>query len=134
MNGDGWYDGQDAVTVNMIANGMLTREQVGDAAYKAADCNHDGVIDEKDVEILNRAGVLLASIDQSKSNEELVETSAVYGEYLCLIDQNELPSEEPSDGPIEEPTNPAEESNLWNIVITFITNIIKYVFSVIKLW
>ena len=134
VNGDGWYDGQDAVTVNMIANGMLTREQVGDAAYKAADCNHDGVIDEKDVEILNRAGVLLASIDQSKSNEEFVETSAVYGEYLCLIDQNEIPSEEPSDEPIEEPTNPAEESNLWNIVITFITNIIKYVFSVIKLW
>lgn len=134
VNGDGWYDGQDAVTVNMIANGMLTREQVGDAAYKAADCNHDGVIDEKDVEILNRAGVLLASIDQSKSNEELVETSAAYGEYLCLIDQNEIPSEEPSDEPIEEPTNPAEESNLWNIVITFITNIIKYVFSVIKLW
>lgn len=134
VNGDGWYDGQDAVTVNMIANGMLTREQVGDAAYKAADCNHDGVIDEKDVEILNRAGVLLASIDQSKSNEELVETSAAYGEYLCLIDQNEIPSQEPSDEPIEEPTNPAEESNLWNIVITFITNIIKYVFSVIKLW
>lgn len=134
VNGDGWYDGQDAVTVNMIANGMLTREQVGDAAYKAADCNHDGVIDEKDVEILNRAGVLLASIDQSKSNEELVETSAAYGEYLCLIDQNEIPSQEPSDEPIEEPTNPAEESNLWNIVITFITNIIKYVFSGIKLW
>lgn len=134
VNGDGWYDGQDAVTVNMIANGMLTREQVGDAAYKAADCNHDGVIDEKDVEILNRAGVLLASIDQSKSNEELVETSAAYGEYLCLIDQNEIPSQEPSDEPIVEPTNPAEESNLWNIVITFITNIIKYVFSGIKLW
>lgn len=134
VNGDGWYDGQDAVTVNMIANGMLTREQVGDAAYKAADCNHDGVIDEKDVEILNRAGVLLASIDQSKSNEELVETSAAYGEYLCLIDQNEIPSQEPLDEPIEEPTNPAEESNLWNIVITFITNIIKYVFSGIKLW
>ena len=59
VNGDGWYDGQDAVTVSMIAGGMLTREQVGEAVWMASDCNHDGVIDQADVEILNQAGVLL---------------------------------------------------------------------------
>lgn len=66
VNGDGWYDGQDAVLVNMIANGMLTREQVGEAVWMAADCNHDGVIDQDDVDLLNRAGLLLSKVDQTK--------------------------------------------------------------------
>ena len=66
VNGDGWYDGQDAVLVNMIANGMLTREQVGEAVWMAADCNHDGVIDQGDVDLLNRAGLLLSKVDQTK--------------------------------------------------------------------
>ena len=71
VNGDGWYDGQDAVIVNMFANGMLTREQVGEAVWMAADCNHDGVIDQLDVELLNRAGLLLSKIDQNKLTKEL---------------------------------------------------------------
>lgn len=143
VNGDGWYDGRDAVTVNLIASGMLSREQVGDAAYKAADCNHDGVIDEKDVEILNRAGILLADIDQSKGKDELLETSAAYGEYLCLIDQADIPTDEPTEEPAAEPTEepaenpteePAKESSVWNIVITFIMDIIKRIFSFVKIW
>ena len=70
VNGDGWYDGQDAVIVNMLANGMLTREQVGEAVWMAADCNRDGVINQLDVELLNRAGLLLSKIDQTKSTKE----------------------------------------------------------------
>lgn len=93
VNGDGWYDGQDAVTVSMIASGMLTREQVGEAAWIAADCNHDGIIDQADVELLNRAGVLLSKVDQTKSNEELIETSSEYVEYLNLIDQKSAETE-----------------------------------------
>ena len=88
VNGDGWYDGTDAITVSMIANGMLSREQVGEAVWMAADCNHDGVINQADVDLLNQAGVLLANVDQTKSPEELLETSAEYNEYLNLIDQS----------------------------------------------
>ena len=98
VNGDGWYDGTDAITVSMIANGMLSREQVGEAVWMAADCNHDGVINQADVDLLNQAGVLLARIDQTKSSEELLETSAEYNEYLNLIGQNaEIAGDNPED-------------------------------------
>ena len=99
-NGDSVYDGMDAVTVSMIAAGMLTREQVGEAVYMAADCNHDGAIDELDVELLEEAGLLLASIDQSKSGEEL-QTDSVYVEYLNLIEQN----------PANDETNSEKQDN-----------------------
>ena len=87
VDGDGWYDGQDAITVSCLANGMLTREQVGEAVWMAADCNHDGVIDQLDVDLLNQAGVLLSNVDQTKPTEELLETSAEYNKYIDLIDQ-----------------------------------------------
>ena len=112
VNGDGWYDGTDAITVSMIANGMLSREQVGEAVWMAADCNHDGVINQADVDLLNQAGVLLANVDQTKSPEELLETSAEYNEYLNLIDQSvtveekkqktEMPDSSPSNSGLNE--------------------------------
>ena len=113
LTGDSWYDGQDAIIVNCIANGLLTKEDVGEAVYMAADCNHDGVIDNLDVDILQQAGVLLANVDQSKSEEKLLETNSAYVEYLNLIDQNpteESPIEEvtdvaPTDEPIDESFN-----------------------------
>ena len=104
VNGDGWYDGRDAVTVSMITNGMLTREQVGEAVWMAADCNHDGKIDQADVDLLNQAGLLLSSVDQTKPTEELLETSSEYNEYLNLIDQSvEVKSDEPENDETEVP-------------------------------
>ncbi len=93
VTGDGWYDGQDALLTRLIANGMLSEKDIGSAAYAASDCNHDGVTDGADAEILEQAGVLLCQVDQSKSSEELLETSSVYGEYVSLVEQN-APSEE----------------------------------------
>ena len=104
INGDGWYDGTDSVIVNCLANGMLTEDALTQAENMAADCNHDGVVDELDVSILNEAGVLATQIDQTKSPDELLDTSSAYNEYLGLIDQsfvetastvNELESESP---------------------------------------
>ena len=65
VDGDGQYNGTDAVIVNCVANGMLTKEQVGEAEYMAADCNHDNVIDENDVDILIDAGLLLTDVKQT---------------------------------------------------------------------
>ena len=87
VNGDGWYDGQDAILVNCLANGIISKSYIGKAAFIAADCNHDGTIDSLDVDILQQAGILLANVDQSKTAEELIVTSAEYVEYLNLIDQ-----------------------------------------------
>lgn len=90
VNGDSWYDGQDAVLVSCLTNGMLTENMVDTAVYMAADCNHDGVIDETDTALLNEAGTLLASVDQTKPIEVLLETSSEYVEYLALIDQSPM--------------------------------------------
>ncbi len=65
VNGDGRYDGEDAVIVNCIVNGMLSKEQIGEAEYMAADCNHDDVTDENDVDMLIDAGLLLENIRQT---------------------------------------------------------------------
>ena len=127
VNGDGVYDGMDAMIVNCIANGMLTKEQVGEAVYMAADCNHDGVIDNLDVDILQQAGILLASVDQSKSEEELLETSSAYVEYLNLIDQTvETKTTEVVD---EEPVEPGYTFNFFETLITFIKEFIVIIKS-----
>ena len=87
VNGDGWYDGEDAFLVNLIAKGLLDEEDVGSAIWTAADCNHDGVIDEWDVDLLSGAGLLLNKVDQSATPEEL-STNSDYIEYAMLIDQS----------------------------------------------
>lgn len=127
VNGDGWYDGQDAVVVNMLANGMLTREQVGEAVWTAADCNHDGKIDQSDVDLLNHAGIVLSNVDQTKTKEELLETSA-YNEYIGLIDQNyEIVEDKPEDN------DPATGNiSFIKALLTFIWNFIKRFFLIVK--
>lgn len=128
VNGDGWYDGRDAVTVSMIANGMLSREQVGEAVWMAADCNHDGKIDQADVDLLNQAGLLLSSVDQTKPTEELLKTSSEYNEYLNLIDQSvEVKSDEP-----EQERTETQKPSLLEFLLTTIWNYIKRILSLIK--
>ncbi|MBP9989571.1 MAG: dockerin type I repeat-containing protein, partial [Ruminococcus sp.] len=127
VNGDGVYDGTDAIIVNCIANGMLTKEQVGEAVYMAADCNHDGVIDNLDVELLQQAGVLLASVGQNKTQEEL-QTSSNYTEYLNLIDQN--PVNEDKESYIESESTPSNSNQILDFlsdIIAFIKNLINFI-------
>ncbi|MGN1479736.1 MAG: dockerin type I repeat-containing protein, partial [Acutalibacteraceae bacterium] len=127
VNGDGWYDGMDAVTVSCIANGLLTKDQIGEAAYMAADCNHDGVVDEFDVAILNQAGVLLANVDQTKTHEELAVDSD-YVEYLNLIDQNPTIEEEPEQTP--EPQKTYE--SILEMIIDFIKTVFDFLISIFQ--
>ena len=127
VNGDGWYDGTDAVIVSCLANGMLTREKVGEAVFLAADCNHDREITAIDVEILEQAGLLLANVDQSKSQEELLETES-YIEYLNLIDQNPAAEEEIIEEPVVD--QPTEKSFLQKVV-DLIKMVITFIYSLI---
>ncbi|MCQ2485477.1 MAG: hypothetical protein MJ168_09120 [Clostridia bacterium] len=100
VTGDGWYDGQDALLTGFIVNGMLTEDNIGTAAYKASDCNRDGVTDSTDVDILNQAGILLSKIDQSKATEELIETSSAYADYIQLIEQDSVVEPDKTANPI----------------------------------
>ena len=56
-DGDGLLDGLDAVIVSMLIDGMLTKEQVGNLFFEAADANKDGVIDGLDYDLLEQAGL-----------------------------------------------------------------------------
>lgn len=135
VNGDGWYDGQDATIVSCLANNMLTDEQVGEAVSMAADCNHDGVIDQFDVEVLNQAGVLKAEIDQTKSEEELLETNSYYIEYVKLINQSIETETAESDNAeiIEEVPTETEKQvqiNWFEIFMSFVSALLQFVFDI----
>ena len=121
VDGDGWYDAQDAYIVSLITNGLLTREQTGEAKYLAADCNHDGVIDGADIEILQNAGLLLGDVDQSKSHEEL-QSDSVYEEYSSLIEQS------PDDAGQDDPSF---DNSVFVYFYKLITKIVKYIVSLI---
>ena len=64
-DGDGYADGRDAVIANMLAAGMLTQGDAGDAAFFAADANHDGIVDALDALLLEQAGLFLAAVNQT---------------------------------------------------------------------
>ena len=125
INGDGFYDGQDAVLASCLANGMLTKEDVGELAFRAADCNHDEIIDDQDVWILNEAGAILAEVNQTGERQEEMYTSSAYTEYVQLIDQTpeaeELPEEDVIEIPEKEPLS----------FIEFIISLIKKFFETI---
>lgn len=138
VNGDGWCDGMDAVLVSCIVNGMLSESDIGELAYRAADCNHDGVIDEADVDLLNQAGALLAEVDQTKSAEVLLETSSAYVEYIELIDQTpEFEIEDETDAPetdVEtEDTTPEQNAkiDIFEMIINFIKSIFEMLLAYI---
>ncbi len=144
VNGDSWYDGEDAFLVNLIVKGMLNSDDVDEAMWTAADCNHDGVIDEADVELLSGAGLKLNNVDQSATSTELM-LNADYIEYIMLIDQSTdmIPTVNPDADNAQQdatytntnPEQPADEINIGAILITifdFIKMIFTFVFSFIN--
>lgn len=87
VNGDGRYDGTDAYFVQLVAGGLIGESALTAAQQTAADCNHDGAIDSADVSLLERAGLLLAQIDQTLPSEG-AQPNSLYLEYCALIDQS----------------------------------------------
>lgn len=127
INGDGFYDGQDAVLASCLANGMLTKEDIGELAFRAADCNHDEIIDDQDVWILNEAGMLLAEVNQSGERQEEMYTSSAYAEYVELIDQTPEAEELPEENVIEIPEK--EPLSLIEFIISLIKKFFVTIFS-----
>ena len=108
---------------------MLTKDNVSEAVYTAADCNHDGVIDEADVALLNEAGMLLTNVDQTKPSEVLLETSAEYVEYLDLIDQSpELDVEDTPEADTED-----AKVDIFEMIMNFIKSIFEMLLSYIPM-
>lgn len=66
VDGDGIADGQDVQIAELLSMGALTKANVGEAVYEAADCNHDGAITDADVQIIIESGLKMQTVDQSK--------------------------------------------------------------------
>ena len=147
VNGDGWYDAEDAFLVNLIVAGLLTEDKLPAYMWKAADCNHDGVINEFDVELLMGAGVRKNDIDQNAAQAELV-TQTAYIEYASLIDQSAgmypdiapMPDMDdidqgttpPETNETVEPDGPVSEDHMdFEVIFTNIFEFIKKILSLI---
>lgn len=87
IDGNGLYDANDAFLVNMINAGLISVDNLGIAERTAADCNHDGIIDEADFELLVQAGILLDEVKQSAENGD-ISTSSLYIDYCSVISQS----------------------------------------------
>ncbi len=125
VNRDGIYDGEDAMIVNCLANGLILPDQMDPLCYSAADCNHDGEIDSSDVLILEQAGVMLANVDQTK--DDYAETDA-FAEYLNLIDQSP-DTEELIENPVEEPAISSPQTFLAKL-LGILQKVIFFIYSV----
>ena len=124
------YDPDTNILINVFKEqfAKLNPDHAGEAVWMAADCNHDGKIDQADVDLLNQAGLLLSSVDQTKSTEELLETSSEYNEYINLIDQSvEVKSDKP-----EQESPETQKPSLLEFLLTTIWNYIKLILSLFK--
>ncbi len=131
VNGDGWYDGQDAVYVDAIFNKMLTADDIGSAKMRAADCNHDGVVDVLDHRILRDAGLLLKNVNQTLPTQELM-TTAEWQAYSAVIDQEpEIVEPESPEQPVE-PEEPQEDVcfivKFFRRIINFFEKVFSFIF------
>ncbi|MBR3802966.1 MAG: bacterial Ig-like domain-containing protein [Clostridia bacterium] len=133
VNGDGWYDGNDAFVLSLIINGMLGKADVGEAVWLAADCNHDGEINEADYELLISAGLLLEDVDQNKSVEELM-LNAGYIEYASVINQsadiNITPDINTDENISDNQIVTIDFEVIFTALITFIKQVVSLVLSV----
>ncbi len=139
IDGNGWYDANDAFIVNMIASGLISADRLGEAQFRAADCNHDGVVDSADFYLLNQASLMLDDIDQSATKDQLA-TNAMYISYCSLIDQtageetNLVPAPEITPDVLPE-ANETEQNfdvdMLFTTIVDFIKKMLAFVFSFI---
>ncbi|MBQ9553308.1 MAG: Ig-like domain-containing protein [Clostridia bacterium] len=131
VSGDSLYDGTDAYFVRLVANGMISADSLTHAQRMAADCNHDGVIDAADVALLEQAGLLLESVDQTLPNDEL-QMNSVYLEYCGLIDQVieiNVINETAPDKPQEEAA--AEQGSTIERILSFLRSVMTYLFHLL---
>ncbi len=65
VNCDGYTDGNDAVIVQCLVLGMLTQSDLSQSAYYAADADHSGKLARADYALLNKVGLMTATINQN---------------------------------------------------------------------
>lgn len=99
INGDGWSDRYDLDIANSIYNRRRPVSSISDAQLMASDVNHDGYLDYKDTNILEKTSDLIRRFNRNDSADRLAKTSA-YRDYVALLPQtNVKPKEEKYNAP-----------------------------------
>lgn len=122
IDGNGWYDANDAFLVNMINAGLISVDNLGIAERTAADCNHDGKIDQADFELLVQAGILLDEVKQSAENGD-ISTTSLYIDCCSVISQSAEIDTEADNNNISDTTNSEEVTYTFDF-ISFFHNIL----------
>ena len=65
VNCDGYVDGNDSIIVQCLVAGMLTSLDLSQSAYYAADVDHSGKVARADYALLNKAGLMTATVNQN---------------------------------------------------------------------
>lgn len=94
LNGDGFYDAEDSFMTLLMLWDKLNAENTDLLLFEAADVNFNGFVDQEDMEILQRAGLLLESVAQ---NEIIQTDSAEQLESLELTFKDEAEQKEEGD-------------------------------------
>ena len=124
VNGDGIYDGCDATLISLIMNGMLTPSP---AMRLAADCNHDNVINADDLAIIEQAGLLLSTVSQNES----IQTSAIFDEYSSIISQDITTEEEPKSDEKSDIKNEEKSTTIFKKLYEKLVSFFKYMFGIL---
>ena len=124
VNGDGIYDGRDATLISLIMNGMLTPSP---AMRLAADCNHDNVINADDLAIIEQAGLLLSTVSQNES----IQTSAIFDEYSSIISQDITTEEEPKSDEKSDIKNEEKPTSIFKKLYEKVVSFFKYMFGIL---
>lgn len=85
VNNDGFYNGEDSVIVKLISLRLLNSGNTDSIVLEAADADRSGYISDEDVQLLENAGLLFASVSQGDFSVSL--NSDSFEEYLLFIDQ-----------------------------------------------
>ncbi len=112
--------------MQLVVSGMISESALTDAQRMAADCNHDGVIDSADAVLLEQAGLLLESVDQTLPGEEL-QTNSAYLAYCSLIDQSIEITEPAPDQPQEPAAEQGSAASVGQIILDLFKRLVNFV-------
>ncbi len=146
LNNDGFYNGEDSFIILLFLWRMLNTKTADPLIVEAADVDRNGKIDDKDMHILEKAGVYLSSVSQSTGPDTMSSNS--FSDYLLLVDQTppmksitdnsqEEIVAEPSEAVTEDILSDSAEQiglSIFDIIVQFIKYAVKILKSFGSFW
>ena len=132
VTGDGWYDNSDAELVKQYISHNIQPESLGSLKLEAADCNHDGTINQTDYSLIASSERYLNAIDKNNVNYE----DDAYINYISIINQNvnvSIDTGHQTEESVPEVENEANKA--ISIIVKYINSIItaiKRIFQTLK--